>query len=313
MNNPNKKFCVGAYAASPSANGWNRENETAYYKGLVEMDFVAGLEIPFTGKLHAHDPEWFLKQLSPQWSSVITPIPGVMGVLGQDTHFGLASTDEDGRRRAIVYMREVLDAVALVNRHFDAQVITAVELHSAPTLGKDGVSSSSENFTRSLEELRSWDWQGAHLVVEHCDRFVPEWQPAKGFLSLESEIDAILASSGPTPIGMLINWGRSAIEGRSGDTPTEHLRVARDKGVLKGLIYSGCTVDSALYGNWSDSHAPFETPGSLLTRARVNACDEVASPQSLRVYGFKMQALPKSLGVEERLQFLRENAAFLRG
>src|SRR5438034_923832 len=72
----------------------------------------------------------------------------------------------------------------------------------------------ADAFRRSLDELRAWDWRGAALSVEHCDAFVPGQAPAKGFLALGAEIDAIRASHGATPVGVAVNWGRSAIEAR---------------------------------------------------------------------------------------------------
>jgi hypothetical protein len=301
------KLCVGAYAASPSANGWNPEIESQFYQGLRSLPAISGLEIPFLGTLHAQNPEWFLEQLSPDWNSVLTPIPGVMNTLAQAPNFGLASNDETGRKQALDFMQALLQSVQQMNRHFGRQVVSAVEVHSAPTLGKPDISSSIDAFAQSLSELRSWDWQGAQLVVEHCDAFVSSWPPAKGFLSLESEIEAIELSTGHTPAGILINWGRSAIEQHDERTPESHLRLAKQKGLLKGLIFSGATIESPLYGTWSDSHAPFVTPGSVLTEARAKACVEIADASSLRVFGFKMQALPKSLDVNARLNFIQNN------
>jgi len=302
------KICIGAYAASPSANGFDIQTESLYYEGLRSFNFLSGLEIPFLGTLHS-EPNWFLDQLSSQWDSVLTPIPGVMNTLAKDPHFGLASDDAGGRTRAVEFMNKLHESVVTINRHVGRQAIRAVEVHSAPTLGKDGVSSSIDSFAKSLTELRAWDWHGAQLVVEHCDAFRAGQVPAKGFLTLDAEMAAIAQSSGTTPLGVLVNWGRSAIETRSGEGPEEHLKQAATKGLLKGLIFSGATVDSPLYGNWSDSHAPFKTLGSQLTSARAEACVQIADAAKLPVFGFKMQALPKSLTVSERLAFLEQNAA----
>lgn len=303
------KICIGAYAASPSANGFDIQTESLYYEGLRSFRFLSGLEIPFLGTLHA-EPNWFLDQLSPEWDSVLTPIPGVMNTLAKDPQFGLASDDSSGRARALEFMNRLLESVATINRHVGRQAVRAVEVHSAPTLGKSEVTSSIESFAESLTEMRGWDWQGAQLVVEHCDAYKVGQTPAKGFLALGAEMAAIVQSSGVTPAGVLVNWGRSAIETRSGAGPEEHLKQAVAKGLLKGLIFSGATIDSPLYGNWSDSHAPFETPGTQLTVPRAEACFRLADAAQLPVFGFKMQALPKSLTVAERLAFLEQNAAW---
>jgi hypothetical protein len=302
------KICIGAYAASPSANGFDIQTESLYYEGLRSFPFLSGLEIPFLGTLHS-EPNWFLDQLSPQWDSVLTPIPGVMNTLAKDPHFGLASDDTSGRARAVEFMQRMQESVATINRHVGRQAIRAVEVHSAPTLGKEGMTSSVESFADSLTQLRAWDWQGAQLLVEHCDAYKVGQVPAKGFLTLEAEMAAITQSSGTTPAGVLVNWGRSAIETRSGAGPEDHLKQASAQGLLKGLIFSGATLDSPLYGNWSDSHAPFEALGSQLSSARAEACVRIADAAKLPVFGFKMQALPKSLTVAERLAFLEQNAS----
>ena len=100
----------------------------------------------------------------------------------------------------------------------------AVEIHSAPNRGaaKDvGNSSSAASFAASLKELLSWDWQGAKLVVEHCDAYTQDHTPQKGFLGLDEEIEAVnIANSGGdrTRIGVCINWARSVIETRNTQT-----------------------------------------------------------------------------------------------
>jgi hypothetical protein len=86
--------------------------------------------------------------------------------------------------------------------------VVAVELHSAPTRGPAGVSSSVASFRVSLGELSGWDWHGAALVVEHCDAWNADHAPAKGFLSLQDELAAIEGM----PVGISINWARSVRE-----------------------------------------------------------------------------------------------------
>ena len=44
----------------------------------------------------------------------------------------------------------------------------AVEVHSAPNT--TGAASSSTAFAESLREILSWDWEGAHLVVDPCEQ-----------------------------------------------------------------------------------------------------------------------------------------------
>lgn len=308
------RYIVGAYAASPCTDGWKPELESEFFSALHAAGFVAGLELPFTGVVHAHDPEWLFRALPADWSVVLTLIPGTMERLARDPEFGLASSVEDGRRRAMAFASSARDAVFLLNDRLGRRAVTAVEIHSAPRPAV-GVEPSAVAFHRSIDELRRWDWQGAVLSVEHCDAFVPGQPPAKGFLSLSAEITAIRASGGPTPIGVAINWGRSAIEARDPEMPALHLEQARAAGVLNGLIFSGATVGDSLYGDWADKHAPFAVserdPHRLLTARRTRACLAVVKDAPLAFLGFKIQTLPKELAVADRVAELRRSAQIL--
>ena len=152
--------------------------------------------------------------------------------------------------------------------------MVAVEIHSAPNTTK-GTPSSAEAFARSLGELLSWDWQGARLVVEHCDAPGPLGPPAKGFLPLDGDIAAVRAANAAAlsakkaeskddasessdggggkdgrvrgregPVGLCINWARSVLETRDPATALQHVVQAADAGVLAGVMFSGCTGDA---------------------------------------------------------------------
>jgi len=96
-------------------------------------------------------------------------------------------------------------------------------------------------------------WCGATLVIEHCDKYIPEQNPEKGFLSLESEIDVVSEAG----IGIHLIWGRSAVEGRSADTAYERVLEAGKRGVLDGIIFSGAGPEVTQYGYpWIDGHLP---------------------------------------------------------
>jgi hypothetical protein len=275
---------------------------------------VSGLELPFTGALHAQDPEWLLSNLRPAWSIVLTLIPGTMDRLGTDPTFGLASSVDSGRERAVQFVASAREAVKTLNARGGRARVVAVEIHSAPRPAP-GVEPSADAFRRSLDTLRSWDWEGAALSVEHCDAHVAGQKPAKGFLSLADEIAAIRRSRGATPVGLAVNWGRSAIEGRSADTPRQHVEQARAAGVLNGLMFSGATVGDALYADWADMHAPFarneQDKARLLTPARAAECRAAAKGAALAFAGFKIQTLPKDLSVPERVAELRRSARIL--
>jgi hypothetical protein len=305
---------VGAYAASPCTDGWSPELESEFFAALRAEGFVAGLELPFAGAVHAHDPEWLFRSVPADWSVVLTLIPGTMERLARDPEFGLASSAEPGRRRAMEFAAAAREAVRVLNERLGRRAVIAVEIHSAPRPAA-GVEPSAVAFHRSIDELRRWDWQGAVLSVEHCDAFVPGQPPAKGFLPLSAEITAIRSSGGSTPIGIAINWGRSAIEARDPEVPALHIEQARHAGVLNGLMFSGATLDDTLYGHWADKHAPFAVSDRdahrMLTAKRVHACLAAAQGASLAFLGFKIQTLPKDLSVADRVAELRRSAQIL--
>ncbi|OGR94446.1 MAG: hypothetical protein A2V88_11650 [Elusimicrobia bacterium RBG_16_66_12] len=288
---------VSSYAAASPVEPWDRAAEADLFAGLSRLD-LAGLELPFTGRLHRHDDEWLIGQLRPEWRFVLTLLPGTMDRLQEDRDFGLASADKDGRARA-------LDFAQTACRSIEGLPVAAVELHSAPRLGGTGAKSSLEAFADSLSQLRRMDWGGAELLVEHCDAAVPGQPAEKGFLSLEDECAAIKLSSGPTPMRVTINWARSAIEKRSADGPLDHIRRAKQAGLLGGLFFSGCTREHADYGAWKDSHAPFSAscPSSLLTPEAAKASLQEAG--EVDYLGVKIQPLPVSLGAGERLAMIR--------
>ncbi|MDX6768203.1 MAG: DUF4862 family protein [Elusimicrobiota bacterium] len=301
---------LGAYAASPCHSTWDPAAETAYYEGLKRLD-LAGLEHPYWDRLHRFDDAWFLDNLHPDWTLVLTTLPGTMDRLKDDPVYGLASADAGGRGRALDALEGARRVVAQLHRFLGRRVVKAVEVHSAPRLGA-GAKSSLEAFADSLSSLRARDWDGATLLVEHCDAFVPSHAPDKGFLRIEDEALAVRMSNGATPAALAVNWGRSAVETRSAQGPLEHLRRAREAELLGGLFFSGATPSHPLYGDWRDSHAPFSvvTPESILTKE--NAAAALAQAGEPPFLGLKMQALPKDLGVTQRLEFVKTNLETLR-
>jgi hypothetical protein len=294
------KVFVSAYAAASPALPWDPAAEGALFDGLARLG-LAGLELPFTGRLHAHDDAWLIAQLRPDWRFILTLLPGTMNHLKEDKHFGLASADADGRRRALDFAETARRAIERLHGHLGRKAVAAVSFHGAPRLADSGARSSLEAFADSLTELRGRDWDGAELLVEHCDAAVPDHAPDKGFLRIEDECAAIKLSRGRAPARVLINWGRSAIEARSAAGPKEHLRRAREAGLLAGLFFSGATPIHPDYGEWKDAHAPFSTscPASILTPAAAKAALKEAG--ELSYLGLKIQPLPVSLGVPERL------------
>jgi len=299
-------FFLGSYATSPCSERWNEDLETAYWSSLATSPHLRGLEYPFSGKLHPHDEAWALCSLPKPWDIVLTLLPGTMDRLAANPHFGLASDDEAGRQAAVAFVREASLAVMRLNDAAARARVVAVELHSAPRRGVAGVSSSPEALARSLAEVAGFNWCGAALALEHCDAYSPDLPPIKGFLCFEEEIAAIKASG--APVGIAINWGRSVLEVRDPARPLEQIRLARAEGLLRGLMFSGCSGAETPWGVWQDSHMPhapcfgldYAAPGSLMTAEAMEAALAAAGPDLLFIGG-KVTAQPKSADLATRV------------
>ena len=316
------KYYIGAYAASPNQTGWNPQLETAYYDELKRQTNIKGLEHPFLGKLHAHDDNWFLANISPQWDYVFTCIPGIMNALGQNPRFGLASADPTGRAEALAFMQQACAAVAKLNHHLGRRAVKAVMLQTAPA--RNNAESSAAALRESLNTLQQWDWQGAELLIEHCDAFVPQHTPSKGFLSLNDEI-AVLSSlnaelGNDKHLGLVINWGRSVFETRRVEGALQHISQVQTAGLLKGVMFSGVSDKDSEYGAWRDSHQPPQSnelvkhgePGSWMTEAAIHQClSACADVQNLSVLGAKIGIRPHSADVNLRTQYIFDMLAIL--
>jgi len=251
---------VGAYASAPSLTGWDAAAERTYLDAVLALPGVRGLELPWPGRLHAHDPAWLRAWLPSSAELVVSDIGHTVGSLATDPGFGLASKDAAGRARAVADVARLRDDVA---RLAERARVVAVELHSAPLASAGDAAALHE----SLVEIATWDWSGADLVIEHCDTLVAGRRPEKGYLALDDEIAALAG----TPVGLSMNWGRSAIELRDGDAVAAQIARAQASGLLRGLVFSGAADAENAYGPaWEDNHPPFAPVegSSLLTVAR---------------------------------------------
>jgi hypothetical protein len=305
---------LGAYATSPCVSGWDEAAETAYYDALKALPGLRGLEYPFTGRLHPHDDDWLLRNLDPAWDIVLTLLPGSMDRLAADPQFGLASDNASGRAAAVVFVAEARAVVARLNDAAGRQRVVAVELNSGPRRGVAGVSSSAAALTASLVEITAWDWQGARLVVEHCDAWRPDLPPTKGFLDAEDEIAAVCAANAASgaAIGVAINWGRSVLEARDPQRALQHIAAAKQAGVLVGLMFSGCSGEDTPWGVWQDTHMPHADAavGSLMT-AEAIAASLRAAGDGLTYVGGKLTARPDDAGLDRRVGLNRDLLAAL--
>ena len=324
-------YFVGAYAAAPSLSGWDPVAERKFLASVLALEGVAGLEVPFTGKLHKDDEAWFLRQLPEEARLVVTTIPGTMARLQADKSFGLASTSESGRKSALDFVREAFEAVKRLNQQLGRPAVETLELHAAPVAVTDAASAAA--LEASLIELSDWNTAGTRLVLEHCDALMPGHAPAKGFLGLEAEAEAVQRANEATgnSMGMVINWGRSVLEQRRPEAAREHITYLRDLGLLRGVVFSGCaSVDTRFGDAWDDIHVPpapnrssaegsngtpdreLLEPASLLTPDRIKECLQAAGP--LRETGFhaiKVAALPNA-SVDQRVSVISQTLAAVR-
>ena len=140
-------FIIGAYASHPAP-----EQQEEYYKLLAQQPWINGLEMPYPGQI-ATDNELLAGLLAANWDfNAVTAIPGTMQNVGKDANFGLASPDWDGREAALAFTRQLREDVGKLCEHADRNVVTRIEVHSAPTRTAQG-----DAFRRSLEVLREWD------------------------------------------------------------------------------------------------------------------------------------------------------------
>lgn len=315
------KYYLGAYAASPNHSGWDAELETAYYNELKALDTVKGLEHPFYGSLHQYDDEWFLANIATDWSYVFTCIPGVMNALAENPHFGLASNDEAGRAAALQFMQQACAAIAKLNQHFGRQVVSAIQIHTAPA--RHRASSSGAALAKSLHTMAGWNWQGARIVIEHCDAYVDGHVPSKGFLSLADEIAVLsdLNQHSAVSFGMVINWGRSVFETRCIEGAVAHINAAQAAGLLAGVMFSGVSDQDSDYGAWRDSHQPPKcseliqhgSAVSWMTEQAMHNCLAVCdNPAQLLILGAKIGVRPLSATLEQRIAYIRDTLAILQ-
>jgi len=316
-----ENFFIGAYATSPTLFKWDNSKESEYLSSIKNNLNIRGLELPFWGKLHMHDEEFFLSLLDSKWEYVLTCLPGTMKALEKNTHFGIASDNEQGRLEAIEFYKNANKAVKKLNDYFGGEKVINVVLATAPSLKAVDVKSSSRSLKKSLTEIASWNWFGAKLVIEHCDSG-REKAPVKGFLSIDEEIEAILDVNNDLnhPIGITINWARSAIEKRNEIEPIKHVRKAFKNNILQGIMFSGTSSKSELYGDWSDLHLPVAKEegiehyekDSLMNAENIKHTLEECVINNLSYIGVKVLAMPiEESSIEKRIGINRDTLKIL--
>lgn len=266
-------YLVGAYAASSTD---TRSAEFAkLYRRLADHPLVGGLELPSHHLADRAATAAIAEVAGPAgWHHIVTCFPGTMFALADDPAAGLAADDEAARGRAVARMRALAGHIAAFVAAGGGPVDTVL-LHSAPRGG------SAAALRRSLVELADIDWGTAHLAIEHSDAPAPDHAAEKGFLPLEDELAAVAEAP---DVGVVINWGRSALETRSVDGPVQHLTAAAAAGKLTGLMFSGVADTDNGYGAaWTDGHLPPTpvAPASLMTVEEMARCLQVAGDPKL--------------------------------
>lgn len=306
---------VGAYAASPA------EDRRTFLDDVLALPGVDGLEISWGS------PTWHLdrgpttdaleaaEQQSRRGCSNVVTLVGAEATAATASGAGIASIDEDRRRAAVAALRAHRDEIAAwaaPGRH-----VLAVEIHAFPSVEPEKAHEAGDALRRSLGEIASWDWAGAHLLVEHCDARVSQsW--SKGLLPLDVELVAVaaVAETAPqTPVGIALNTGRSAIEGRDVATVLEHVARSAQTGLLRGIVVSGATDRTGPYGApWSDVHPPLraQCDDSVVTAARVHAA-MAAAGDTLLFDGVKVAPATHDASVSDRRALVRTTLDALPG
>ena len=303
---PTINLVAGGYATAPVQG--SRDDEFDFYSKLLSSTSSAsshlGLEIPLFMNATIHknkDEDLILNSLISAGcpNSILSLVPGTMQNLTRDKQFGLASDDASGRLQAVNFVKQASEAVIRINKSLGRNAIVAVEVLSAPSR-VEGVSSSASSLTKSLIEISKFDWFGAEILLEHCDQggLLPDVKPQKGFLSFTEELEAINSanaalSGNSTKIGVSINWARAVLETRDISRPIQLIKSAAE--LLRCVIFSGCSAHPCPYGEFQDSHMPWDVTAekSLLTRKIIDETLMIAKKTtSLLVCGVKVTLQP---------------------
>ncbi|MEV0193509.1 DUF4862 family protein [Kitasatospora purpeofusca] len=267
------KTIVAGYTCAPAGPG----AEAAYYRRLATTPHAEGVALAWRNTSTAARTGDILDLLPPDWTVALTAIAATYPAWLADRTFGLASPDPDGRAAATAMAREIAEGVRRINDRAGRAAVLAVEFQSAPGYGNHPPRPDPGAFRRSLTEIADLGWDGAALLVEHCDTPVPGRVPVKGFLALDQEIDAVASLAG-SGIGLSLNWGRSLLELRDPDRVADHAAQAAASGLLRAFTLSGNGDGASAHGAaWDDTHLPFADalddryaePTSLLTTARA--------------------------------------------
>ncbi|MCF6775117.1 DUF4862 family protein [Thiotrichales bacterium 19X7-9] len=307
-----KTFYFSSYAMTPALDQFNESFESQYFKKLSQYQEIIGIEHPFLFDKSVYSNKFLKMNVPDHWQIIITALPVTMQSLKEDQSFGLASSVESSRQKAIDVMHQINHKVIELNNLFQRQVVKAIHFQTAPA-NHNHMKGSKRALIDSLEEIRKWDWQSAQLNIEHCDAKMNDRVPEKGFLSLEDEIDAITEVGG---FGLMLNWGRSVIEGHSIEQAIKHIKLASQSNCLNGYFFSGCTNNlSSSYGAFKDSHMPpklnneDDTKDSLLNEVEISKVYQQLIPSTY--LGIKVSPSVKQFDLNSLLSMTEKSIAIL--
>jgi hypothetical protein len=296
---------VGGYAAARP--DWDGAELAAFYADLAGLPGTGALELPAAQLVALASA-----RVPPAGCDYqVTSLPATMSALAASAEYGLASVSATGRAAAMADAERIRTAVAAFNDRLGRPAVRTVTLTSAPA--RDPLTPAGQAraaLGESLAELASRDWDGAGLVIEHCDAAVPGQFPAKGFLDLDDEL-AVLAALPGTPARAVINWGRSVIERRDPAAAAVHAGLARDRGLLAGVVLSGCAGTASAWGEpWADTHLPpaeVRPPEgarheSLMNRTRMTDFLRAAGPDT--GVAVKLSVRPRDADRQTRVRFV---------
>lgn len=248
------KYYISAYATSPSFHTWNPDLEKEYFQEIGSNNNVIGIEHPFSLNSEKYSLEWLSKNIPSNWSIIITMLPSLMQASKEDPYFGIASMVENSREKALYLVEKINQFTEELEHTFKRNIVKAIHLHTSPKNINNELRGCKQSLQKSLNEIKKMKWGNIELNIEHCDALIPGQSSEKGFLSLEDEINVAHEVGG---YGIVLNWGRSAIEARSAKGPLRHIKMAIQKNLLRGFFFSGCS-DNPLsdYGQWKDTHMP---------------------------------------------------------
>lgn len=300
-------FIVGLYASTPNPLGVDCQFDYDLISLSKEQVLhTRGLEIPFYGLdgiAEKYSQPKLLSAFDPNWLNVITCIPSTVIHQKSDPMFGLASIDEQSRLSAAKKFKEASNLIKDLNDYFGRRAISHIQVCSSPSSSANLNRSSGDALRHSLEELIIHDWEGAILNIEHCDS-KSGITAQKGFLDLEDEIEVLQRiKATQRDCGIVVNWGRSAIEYRDPKLVVNHIEMALDADLLNGLIFSGVSNrEDSLYGYWEDTHPSvsndpeiqYYVQESLLTPAEIYKCLEKVDNKESMVIGHKIHIRPNT-------------------